>query len=327
MQALAVPISLLALAVSIFSLVFLATSVLRKTGQRLRGSLIECSSHACEDKFFSKITIENLKDKSAVIFKVYVKFGHNIYLVIQDFGDEPLILKPYEVFTSSYGPLDYYSTGTDRVRINKFFNQNTRRRIILSTSEGKYSVKPKSKIWSPIPTFFKNNYTGIINPVRSKYDGVSYGGNALFIVELVNKEHSNQIFAIYPGDHRSKKFKNFQLTEKSISNEKELKTFLKRTIKLGKVSFTDFKIHDVKKWNEENRRQNTQEFEAEHLTWFRYHIIGRFLSKVRSLEFSRKNKKTKKQAERKLAKKRSSKNQETSPVEDTPQKPPSSQKL
>lgn len=320
MQVLAVPISLLALVVSFCALIFLVISVLRKAGLKLRANLIECSNSACEDKYFSKITIENLKDKSVVIFKIYVKFEHHIYLEIQDFEEEPLILKPYEVFTKSYDPLDFYSTGTDRVRLNKFFNDRTRRTITLSTSEGKYSVKPKSKRWSPYGAFFSNAYTGIIKPIRSTYNGIAYGENALFIVELIYKGDSTDIFAIYPNDHQLKKFKNFQLTKKAISSEHDLRVFLEKQQKLGKVLYTDFKIHDVKRWNQENRNQNRRDFEAQHLTWFRYHIVGRFLSKVRNFKLNRKNKKNRKKSKQDLGPKKTPTNQEILPQKDKPQK-------
>lgn len=322
MHQLAVPISLVALAVSFSAFIFLVISVLRKSGLKLRANLIECSSRACDDKFFSKITIENLKDKSVVIFKIYVKFSHNIYLEIQDFEEDPLILKPYEVFTKSYDPLDFYTTGTDRIRLNKFFDDKTRRKIILSTSEGKYSVKPKSKRWSPYRAFFSNVYTGIISPVRSTYDGVAYGGNALFIVEFTNKNDSSTVLAIYPGDDRLKLFKNFQLTEESLSSAQELEVFLEKQKQSGKVLFTDFKIHDLKKWSQENRRQNIKDFEAERITWFKYNIIGRVLSKLRSFQLFRQNKKIKEGNKQKSSKEQVPRHQEVLPQEDNPENSP-----
>src|SRR5439155_13648994 len=42
--------------------------------------------------------LENLKDRAVVIFKIYMKFGNNVFIEIDDFANNPLILKPFEVF-------------------------------------------------------------------------------------------------------------------------------------------------------------------------------------------------------------------------------------
>ena len=134
-------ISAIALIVSVIALIYTAETYWLKTGARIRGACDICSSVACEDMYVSKITLENSKDRAIAIYKIYLRFGHNIYVKLDDFESAPLILDPFEVFRKEYDPIDFYDTGTTRVKINHLFDdKSVRLKIILSTSEGKFII-------------------------------------------------------------------------------------------------------------------------------------------------------------------------------------------
>ena len=155
--------SIFALLISISALYFTIKVFLLKSGQKFRCSFSTASSIDSESSFFNDIIIENLKDRAAIIYKIYIKLGQNIYLLIEDFSEAPLLLKPFEVYYKKYDPILFYSLGAELANIDKSINdKNVKRRIILTTSNGKYSVKPNSKQWDPIIPFFKNHFTAII---------------------------------------------------------------------------------------------------------------------------------------------------------------------
>ena len=94
-----VNISLVALIISIIALIYTVRTYLLKAGSNVRGSFGMCSSSvSSEDQYVTIITLENLKDRAIVIFKIYLKIGHNYFLEIENFNGEPLILKPFELF-------------------------------------------------------------------------------------------------------------------------------------------------------------------------------------------------------------------------------------
>lgn len=68
-----------------------------KAGMLLRGSFAVTTSTSCDDKYVSRIMIENLKDRSVTVFAIYLRIGYNVYLTIDDFGDEPLTVKGFEI--------------------------------------------------------------------------------------------------------------------------------------------------------------------------------------------------------------------------------------
>ena len=80
-----------------------------KWGIRLRGTFSISSSMACDDDYVSSVVLENVKDRAVTIFAIYLQIGPNIYIVIEEFGDKPLILKGFETFQNNYEPIEFYS--------------------------------------------------------------------------------------------------------------------------------------------------------------------------------------------------------------------------
>lgn len=170
--------SAIAMIISIIALVYTTKTYILKSGTRIRGSFILCSSYSCEDQYVNKITLENLKDKAEIIYKIFLRLGHNYYIVIEDFEDNPLILKPFEAYTKQYDPIEYYSVNMNRIKLNNLFSdRKMKARLVLSTAEGKYIVKGRESYWDPIIDFFNNHMTAIIHPIRGTYKEKAYGSN------------------------------------------------------------------------------------------------------------------------------------------------------
>ncbi len=171
--------STVALVVSIIALVYTAKTYFLKAGANIRGSYTICSNVACEDKYISSVTLENLKDRAIVVFRIWLKLGHNYYIEIDDFEDVPLILRPFEAFRKDYDPIDLYLASATRVLMNSLLDRRKiKKRLVLATSDGKYVVRTWIKHWDPVIDFFKNHMTAVIRPMRSRYKGKAYGGNA-----------------------------------------------------------------------------------------------------------------------------------------------------
>ena len=123
--------ALVALIVSIIALVYTAKAYLLKSGAYIRGLYSICSSISCDDKYIHHMNLENLKDRAVVIFKIYLQVGHNYFIEIDDFEDNPLILRPFEIFYKEYDPIDLYSVGMGRILLNDLLDDKSAKQKIV----------------------------------------------------------------------------------------------------------------------------------------------------------------------------------------------------
>ena len=284
-------ISIIALIISILALIYTAKTYLLKSGANIRGSYSIRSSISCEDKYVSTITLENLKDRAVIIFKVYLNVGHNYYIEIHDFEEEPLILKPFEVFRKEYDPIDFYSVSEKRIFMNDLLDsKKAKRRLVLSTSDGKYIVRSNIKHWDPVYDFFNNHMTAVIHSVRSKYKGKSYGANVLYVVDFKVGNGKEEVVPIYPRDYEIKKFRNFRLTKESLASKEALEEYLHNKVTEGVLNCADVEVHDLEKWrNEMYEMENKKVITATYDNWFKYHIAGRVFTKISDYQLRKKN--------------------------------------
>lgn len=281
-QIISVLISSVALIISLVALLYTVKAFLLKSGAYIRGTYSLRSSISCDDKYIGSLTLENFKDKAIIIYKIYLRLGHRYYIEIDNFEKIPMVLKPFEVFKKDYDPIDLYSTGTSKITINTLLdNKHVKQKIILSTSEGKYIVKKGINYWDPISDFFRNHMTRIIYPLRIKYEGISYGSNSKYIVELKMVNGKNEIFPIYDRDYERKKFKHFQLTKESLESEESLKNFLLSLVDKGQIKCVDIEVFKYENWyNDEFESISKKAITAQNTNWFNYHIVGRIYTFV-----------------------------------------------
>jgi hypothetical protein len=177
--------SIIAIAISTCALFVAVSNYRRKTGIQIRGSWSVTSSIACDDDYISSLVIENQKDRAITIFSIYLKIGHNYYVQIENFEDKPLVLKAYESYHRDFDPLVFYEVSMTRVKIDELLkDKKIRKQLVVSTSNGKYTVPSLMHQWSPVEDFFQNHMTAVVRPVRSTYKGRAFGSNVVFLVEV-----------------------------------------------------------------------------------------------------------------------------------------------
>lgn len=292
--------AIVAMIVSMVALIYTVKTYLLKKGSNIRGAYTTCSSITCEDKYISSILLENYKDRAIIIFKIYLKIGHNYFIEIDNFEDKPLVLNPFEVFKKEYDPIDFYSVNTSRISINNLIdNKKVKKQIILSTSNGKYKVRKKIRHWSPNCDFFKNYMTGIIHIKRCTYKGKSYGLNLKYIVTIKYNDESEEVIPIYPNDYEIKKFKKFNLTEEALKSSDLLEEFMNNQIQNHLLKCKSFSVIDIEKWRKETydntyNLKEKQGIEARYYNWFIYNVYGRFLTIYKEYKLERDNRKLQK---------------------------------
>ncbi|MGA2222676.1 MAG: hypothetical protein ABSH21_13040 [Verrucomicrobiia bacterium] len=282
--------------VSIIAFVYTAKTFWLKAGAYIRGSFTICSSVSCEDKYISSVTLENLKDRAIVIFKIYLRLGHSYFVEIEDFENNPLVLRPFEAFRKDYDPLDFYSVSMTKININALLsNDKIKRRLVLVTTDGKYVVRHSIKYWDPVYDFFKNHLTAVIQPMRSTYKGKAYGGNAKFLVEFKMENGKEEVIPIFPLDYKIKRFKRFDLTKESLESQASLEEFLYDRVGEGTLKCVDVVVHELEGWRKEayERHNNKEVIEASYESWFTYYVLGRIYTIFSDYRLRRKNKATK----------------------------------
>ncbi|MBU9311655.1 hypothetical protein [Burkholderia multivorans] len=282
---------LAALAIALVALLFNIKNYRRKAGVLVRGSVGFGSSIYGNDHYIHEITLENLKDRAITIYGIYVKIGHSYYIEVEDFEDNPFILKPFEIYQKKYGPIEFYSVNMKTIKLDNLIkDESIRKTIILSTSDGRYTVPKQIPQWHPLRDFFNNYMTAVIRPVRSTFDGKDMGANIRFVLEIFGKNGNKESVPIHPHDYRVVKFRNFQLTKGSLESKESLESFIQKTIDEGKMSCERFVVHDIDQW----RTQAHEHYQkipiiAKRYNAFQYFVLGRIGTILHNRKVNRTN--------------------------------------
>lgn len=280
-----------AVCISTLALLVAAKNYWRKAGVFVRGIFSITSSRDCDDHYVSHVMIENLKDRAITVFCIYLRVGHSYYIEVDDLDEKPLVLKAYESFQKEYGPIQFYGINSNRMNLNALLkDQKVPKRLVLSTSEGKYVVPSRIRRWNPVGDFFRNHLTAVVRPVRTVFKDKHVGGNIRYVIEFFGHEGPREIVLIHPEDYRLKIFRTFSLTRESLESVESLKAYLQAKTDKGLLSAKSFSVHDVDAW-----RQRTSEFydgellEAEYFGPFKYHVVGRILTRISDRELEKQN--------------------------------------
>lgn len=282
--------------IGLFALYFAVRNYRRKSGMYIRGQFNIHSTIYAEDKYVGSITLENFKDRAVIIFKIFIKIGHNHYIEMNNFEGDPKILKSYESFTYNYEPVDLYCSNMVRVKLNKLLtSRNSKINIVLSTSQGKYVVKKRIKRWDPVFDFFHNHLTICIQPMYPREKIGHYGNEFKYLVKLTTEDGYINSTPVYSSDTHFPRFGNIELTSEAISTRENLENFLLEQAINGHLKCTKVEVIDaesVRKRNYHHRFKDT--FEAEHINWFTYKILGRLLTIGSNIKLSYQNRKLRK---------------------------------
>lgn len=262
-----------------------------KIGASFRYSFIY-SYNYLGDIYITRLYLENLKDRSVVIFKIYLKLSWNYYIEIEDFSEQPLILKPYELYHKNYDPIIYYTINLNRITINKVFNKTKKPPLILATNFGKIKVNQYINRWDPLIEFFKNYFTAIITPKRAMFDDKCYDSNIRYIVKFHYENSEISTIQIRKDEFEFNKFKYLKFTKDIIESKKKLQSYLNICRKKGILKFKKVEIIEYENWiNEEFRLGSIKTIEAEKFSFFNYFILGRISNIIENRNLKKKNRK------------------------------------
>jgi hypothetical protein len=175
-------------------------------------------------------------------------------------------------------------------------------RIVLSTPNGKYTIRRYIKYWNPVTVFFRNYFTAIVYPSTLKYKDKFVGSNIKYIVCL-DFNGNEQTILLRAEDYQIKIFRNFNLTKESLESKAKLEQYLNELLEKGILNCNSIKVLDSSDWKDESRPS----FAAEELSSFEYYILGKVATWKSNTEMQRKNKKAKKQHELKMSSPKSKK--------------------
>jgi hypothetical protein len=303
-QAVSVLIALIALLFSAIAVYFTVLMYRQKRGSFVRGRYsITSSSVATESKYVNEVILENLKDRSLVIFGIYLRLSSGYMVEIESFYESPLILKPFEVVKRSYDPIDFYSFNARRIDLNNLFDDGYRRnRLVLGTTDGKLIVRDPIPIWNPIHDWFKNHLQITAQIHRTNFRGRAYGENIIYLVELYKDDTLTQSIPIYPREFSYKWFRDLGGVEDSLSSVENMTTLFDAAIEDGKINVDRAAIINAVDLRHKRLDSNFESIKREPIvakpsSWFFVNITGRLATLYNSRQLRRKNR----DAQRKFA--------------------------
>lgn len=301
------------LILTIMGLYFTIKSYNLKKGQQIRGSyLLSCCKH-CDDAYVKSIELENYKDKTVIIYAIYLKVGHNYYIELDNFEQNPLNLNPFEVYRKEYNPIDLYSINLNPVSIDRLLHdKKVKKQLVLSTSKGKYKVRKRIKYWSPLTDSFENETTRVIDIDRTTYKNISYGVHVKYIIDLKYKD-LEEVVPIYNNDFN--RFKDFEITEAHLETKESLEEYLNQMKIQGKFQCEEFQVSDMEMFREQCYRDyGDEKIELNYYNWFNHYIVGRVVTLYSNYKLNRENKHLQKKAKEMDSYIHSTENKEVEPA-------------
>lgn len=279
-------ITLASLAIAIASFVIASSALIfafrgdrRKTGMDIRCDFAVASAIWSKEPWVSEVRLENVKDRSVVIYKIYLEVGHGIYIEVENLTDNPLTLGPYDVYQKEYDPIEFYTHGLRRLT-GLLDDITKRRRIVLTTSQGRHIPKSSTRTYDDplFDTILTNFSTGIARPHRLFYKGRSYGSEAKYILTLIGHDQEEIVIPIYPRDYEVKKIRNVCLTRESLESKQALECLLERQIRAGTAPFICFEVVDIESSIRTAFEDYPRSFAVVHQGWFSYHVVDRLMT-------------------------------------------------
>jgi hypothetical protein len=280
-----------AICLSVIALFVATKTYLRKAGVLVRGAFSIASSRDCNDRYVSRVILENLKDRAITIFALYLRVGHSYYIEVEDFEEKPLILKPFETYQKEYGPIQFYGISNKRMNLNALLeDRKIAKRLVLSTPDGKYVVPTSMRTWSPIGDFFNNQMTAVVRPIRTLLKEKYIGGNIQHVIEFVGEGGTEEIIPIHPDDYELKVFRNFPLTRDSLASRDALDAYLQAQVDNGKLVCKSYVVHDVTTWRDRaNEFYTGKTIEAKYYGLLQYHVAGWLFTRYSDWKLKRAN--------------------------------------
>jgi len=296
LQALSTLFAFLALLLSVVAVYFTVVTFRLKKGSFLRGQYIVSNSIATNDPYVCEVLLENLKDRSVVIFGIYLQLDNGYFLCLEEFEEDPLIISPFEVVRREYDPLDGYSFNTRRLKIDALLENRRRTKIMLSTTDGMIKVKKPVFVNKPVYQWFKNHFIITIGVDRTNIRGKSYGGATKYLVSLFNDDELIQAIQLYGHDHNYKWFRDLGGEASDLTSSETVQKLFERVIlekksKANRVEVIDYQEALRKRYED----YDLEPWVAERRSWIFVYVVGRLLTIWDTRRLRRENKARQKQ--------------------------------
>lgn len=149
LNALVTPISF-TIFIAFFAVAFALENYLRKTDLNITGKLEFYEYQNIENGYSYDTGIEsfqlnNYKDKTIVIYKVYLRLKRNLYIELLDASKNPILLKAYDTYYKKLDQPLFYLMNNKSKLVKRLGMGNVR--LFLDTNEGNYQVKKAIKTW------------------------------------------------------------------------------------------------------------------------------------------------------------------------------------
>ena len=280
---------------AVAALLYIIRADRRKSGLDIRCGFGVSTSIYASEGWIWRVTLQNRKDRSVTIYKIYVEIGHGFYVDIDDFDEQPLILEPYGSFRKQYDPIEFYAGGMYRWT-GVFADRRARQKLVLATAEGRYSPKRWIKAWDPVYEVLSTNRTTIVvNPIRLIYKGRSYGSETKYIVTFTDADGREEIVPIHATDHQVRKFRDFRLTTEALKTREALESYLRHQVESGRLDCAEFTVLDLEPIRLERYKEYKTSVPAPVRGWFVYNILGRCWTLWDRWQLYRRNKDLRKQ--------------------------------
>ena len=257
----------------------------RKAGMDVRYDYSVMMSIASKEPWLAHLTLQNMKDRSLVIYKIYLEIGHGLFVQIEDRASDPIILDAYGVYRRDYDTIEYYDVGSLRATglgdigliSNRETGDKTRRRLVLATSEGRYHPKRYVDIYDPrVDSFLRYRPNIVMVPKRLIYDGYAFGSETRYLLAFTSPSGERRMQPIHSLRFVWDDFRDWGMTEDTLVNKETLETFLQEQIRNGHWDVTNLEVIDpseareaMYRWVPDNRAVIT-------LDWFGYNIRPRW---------------------------------------------------
>jgi hypothetical protein len=162
--------------------------------------------------------------------------------------------------------------------------------LVISTSQGKYTIKKSIKRWDPVMLVFRNHMTGLIRPIRYHFEGKSYGNNARFIIQFTTSSGEQNLIPVYKEDYRIKKFKRFSLSEESLASSSSLEALLNEKRVEGVLNVESIKVHDLAEMKRGiDDFYDPEPVDLSKVGWLHYHLLGPIITRIRDSKLKKEN--------------------------------------
>jgi hypothetical protein len=155
LKALATPISF-TIFIAFFAVAFALENYLRKTDLNISGK-VEFYNYKPKKSGYSYDTgvasfqLNNYKDKTVVIYRVYLLLKRGVYIQLLETSKNPILLKAYDTHFEKFKMPLYYTMNNESKVIRDL--DISKAKLYLDTNEGKYKVKKGAKHWIPDVTY------------------------------------------------------------------------------------------------------------------------------------------------------------------------------